>query len=88
MNRANVAASLENTLFGIEALEFQRDLDAVLCKHGATLVMENAFDTLRLQARFAHHSGAALTLIHVGRKSKRGTFGYRPDPVAVVRDHG
>lgn len=80
MNRANVPASLANTLFGIEALEFQRDLDAVLRKHGAILVMENAFDTLRLQARFDRHHNAALTLIHVTRKHKRGTFGYVPEP--------
>lgn len=81
MNRATLPHSLHNTAFALQALEMQADFDAVLRKHNCYIAVENAFGSLRVQVRFNEHANGALTFIHRPKHDKRGTFGYKPEPL-------
>ena len=88
MNRATLPPSLHNTAFALQALEMQADLDAVLRKHNCYLAIEHTVSSLRFQVRFNEHANAALTFIHRPKHDKRGTFGYRPEPLPEIHREG
>ena len=60
-----------------DAIEFRKDLDVLLTKHGASLRMMRVQGAVKLQARFANFPTLALTMIELPAQAVRGaTRGY------------
>lgn len=54
--------SPDKIAFGLDAAEFLRELDELMQKHNARLVVQRAYGEHALQVRFTGHAATALTL--------------------------
>lgn len=76
------AVPLAKVALGIEAADFLQELDALLQKHSARLVVQRTAREHALQVRFAESAGLALTLAR--DRVGRGCITYAGDGFASL----